>query len=84
LVKQGAHRADNPAAVFTGEAIITMLADDDAIRGAILAGDILGNAKEKPVQIIMSTLSVSFARELERMHIDAGIAYVSAPVMGAP
>ena len=36
------------------------------------------------MHIIMSTLSVSFARELERMHIDAGIAYVSAPVMGRP
>ena len=84
LAKQGAHRADNPAAVFTGEAVITMLADDDAIRGTILTGDILRNAKEKPVHIVMSTISVSFARELERMHIDAGIAYVSAPVMGRP
>ena len=84
LAKQGAHRADNPAAVFTGDAVITMLADDDAIRGTIFAGDIMRNAKEKPVHIVMSTISVSFARELERVHIDAGIAYVSAPVMGRP
>ena len=84
LAKQGAHRADNPAAVFTGDAVITMLADDDAIRGTIFAGDIMRNAKEKPVHIVMSTISVSFARELERVHTDAGIPYVSAPVMGRP
>ena len=84
LAKQGAHRAHNPAAVFTGDAVITMLADDDAIRGTIFAGDIMRNAKEKPVHIVMSTISVSFARELERVHTDAGIPYVSAPVMGRP
>ncbi len=61
-----------------------MLADDDAIRATIFAGDILRNAKERPVHIVMSTISVSFARELEWAHIDTGIAYVSAPVMGRP
>ncbi len=84
LARHGAQRANNPAAAFIGEAVITMLADDDAIRATILAGDILRDAKEKPVHIVMSTISVSFARELERAHIDAGIAYVSAPVMGRP
>jgi 3-hydroxyisobutyrate dehydrogenase-like beta-hydroxyacid dehydrogenase len=84
LARHGAYRADNPAAVFTSEAVITMLADDDAVRATIFAGDILHNAKEKPVHIVMSTLSVSFARELERAHANAGIAYVSAPVMGRP
>jgi 3-hydroxyisobutyrate dehydrogenase-like beta-hydroxyacid dehydrogenase len=84
LARHGAHRADNAAAAFAGEAVITMLADDDAVRATIFADDILRNAKEKPVHIIMSTVSVSFARELERAHINTGIAYVSAPVMGRP
>jgi 3-hydroxyisobutyrate dehydrogenase-like beta-hydroxyacid dehydrogenase len=84
LARHGAHRADSPAAVFISDAVITMLADDDAVRATIFDGDVFRNAKKKPVHIVMSTLSVSFARELERAHIDAGIAYVAAPVMGRP
>jgi 3-hydroxyisobutyrate dehydrogenase-like beta-hydroxyacid dehydrogenase len=84
LARHGAHRADSPAAVFISDAVITMLADDDAVRATIFGGDVFRNARKKPVHIVMSTLSVSFARELERAHIDAGIAYVAAPVMGRP
>jgi 3-hydroxyisobutyrate dehydrogenase-like beta-hydroxyacid dehydrogenase len=36
------------------------------------------------VHIVMSTLSVAFARELEQVHAKAGIAYIAAPVMGRP
>ena len=49
-----------------------------AVRATIFAGDILRNAKEKPVHKVMSTLSVLFARELEQADIEAGIAYAAA------
>lgn len=67
-----------------GDAVITMLADDDAVRATILSGDLLRTANKKLIHIVMSTVSVGFARELERAHADAGIAYISAPVMGRP
>ena len=64
--------------------LITMLADDDAVRAAILSRDVLRTASERLVHIVMSTLSVAFARELEQAHADTGIAYIAAPVMGRP
>jgi 3-hydroxyisobutyrate dehydrogenase-like beta-hydroxyacid dehydrogenase len=67
-----------------GDAVITMLSDDDAVRAAILSRDVLRTASERLVHIVMSTLSVAFARELEQAHADTGIAYIAAPVMGRP
>ena len=84
LVRRGGHREENPGGAFTGDAAITMLADDDAVRAAILSRDVLHTASEKLVHIVMSTLSVAFARELEQAHADTGIAYIAAPVMGRP
>jgi 3-hydroxyisobutyrate dehydrogenase-like beta-hydroxyacid dehydrogenase len=33
------------------------------------------------VHVVVSTLSVALARQLEKAHVDAGIAHVAAPVM---
>ena len=43
-------------------------------------------AKAKPglVHVVCSTISVAFARELVAAHADAGVGYVSAPVLGRP
>jgi 3-hydroxyisobutyrate dehydrogenase-like beta-hydroxyacid dehydrogenase len=84
LARDGAHLGSSPAAVFMGDAVITMLADDDAVRATIFADDMMRNPTQKPIHIVMSTLSVSFARELEEAHRDAGISYIAAPVMGRP
>jgi 3-hydroxyisobutyrate dehydrogenase-like beta-hydroxyacid dehydrogenase len=62
-----------------------MLADDDAVRAVLLASDALKRAPNKKlVHVVMSTVSVAFARELERAHAAAGLAYVAAPVLGRP
>lgn len=82
--RRGARRARGPGALFDADAVLTMLADDDAVRATILEPDVLATAKGKPVHVILSTLSVAFGRELERAHADAGIPYVAAPVMGRP
>ena len=84
LVRRGGHREESPGGAFIGDAVITMLADDDAVRAAILSRDVLRSASERLVHIVMSTLSVAFARELELAHADTGIAYIAAPVMGRP
>ena len=54
------------------------------MRAVILSSDVLRTANKKLVHVVMSTLSVALARELEKAHVDAGIAYVAAPVMGWP
>jgi len=84
LARRGGRREESPGGAFIGDAVITMLADDDAVRATILSGDLLHTANKKLVHIVMSTVSVACARELERAHADAGIAYISAPVMGRP
>lgn len=85
LVQRGAHRLDKPEAAFSGDAVLTMLADDDAVRAVVLANDLLKRAPNKKlVHVVMSTVSVAFARELERAHAEAGLAYVAAPVLGRP
>lgn len=85
LAQRGAHRLNYPEEAFSADAVITMLADDDAVRGVILANDALKRAPNKRlVHVGMSTISVAFAGELERIHAEAGLAYVAAPVMGRP
>ncbi len=80
----GGHCVVTPEDAFIGDAVVTMLADDDAVRAVLLSRDILRAADKNLVHIVMSTLSVAFARELERAHADAGIHFVAAPVMGRP
>jgi 3-hydroxyisobutyrate dehydrogenase-like beta-hydroxyacid dehydrogenase len=85
IVRRGAHRLDNPEGTFSSDAVLTMLADDDAVRAVLLASDALKRAPNKKlVHVVMSTVSVAFARELERAHAAAGLAYVAAPVLGRP
>jgi 3-hydroxyisobutyrate dehydrogenase-like beta-hydroxyacid dehydrogenase len=84
LAKSGGYYAQNPNETFLGDAAITMLADDDAVRATILDRGILRTANKRLVHIVMSTLSVALARQLEHAHAEAGIAYVAAPVMGRP
>ncbi len=85
LTQRGAHRLDTPAEAFSGDAVLTMLADDDSVRAVVLANDALKRAPNKKlVHVVMSTISVAFARELERAHAAAGLAYVAAPVLGRP
>jgi 3-hydroxyisobutyrate dehydrogenase-like beta-hydroxyacid dehydrogenase len=85
LAQRGAKRMNHPDEAFAGDAVLTMLADDDAIRAVILAGGVLKRAPNKQiVHAVMSTISVAFSRELERAHVEAGLAYVAAPVLGRP
>jgi 3-hydroxyisobutyrate dehydrogenase-like beta-hydroxyacid dehydrogenase len=84
LVQRGGRRLESPEGAFIGDAVVTMLADDDAVRAVILNGGVLRTANKKLVHVVMSTLSIALARELEQAHANAGIAYIAAPVMGRP
>ena len=84
LVRLGARAADAVRDVARADAVVTMLSDDDAVRSIIFEKGLLQAAGTDMVHIVMSTLSVSFALELEQLHADARIGYVAAPVMGRP
>jgi 3-hydroxyisobutyrate dehydrogenase-like beta-hydroxyacid dehydrogenase len=69
----------SPVDAFQGDAVLTMLSEDNAIRS-----DVLKSAAPGVVHVVTSTISVSFASELAALHEAQGVAYVSAPVLGRP
>ena len=80
----GAVPVATPAEAFRGDAAVTMLADDAALRAVIVEGGVL-DAPERPrVHLGMSTVSVDLSRDLAAIHARAGVAYVAAPVFGRP
>jgi 3-hydroxyisobutyrate dehydrogenase-like beta-hydroxyacid dehydrogenase len=84
LVAEGAIAAETPQQAFQADAIISMLADDDATASVMLGGGLFETAPAHAVHIVMATISVGFAKELEKLHTARGLGYVAAPVMGRP
>lgn len=80
----GVTMVSDPAEAFDGEAAMTMLSDDAAIRDVVLDAGLLDHARAGLVHVVASTISVAFAHELVAAHADAGVGYVSAPVLGRP
>src|SRR5216683_6855509 len=85
LLELGAHQATSIAGACTGEAVITMLADDTAVAHATLTDDgIVGKLRRGAIHISMSTISVALSKELAQAHAKAGQRFVAAPVFGRP
>ena len=87
LAKAGARIADSPAdAVRGAEVAITMLANDRAVREAMLdsqtpAIDALARGA---VHMCTSTISVALSKELAEAHAARSQGYVASPVLGRP
>jgi 3-hydroxyisobutyrate dehydrogenase-like beta-hydroxyacid dehydrogenase len=83
LAADGATIAAGAGDAFRGDAVISMLPNDDAMRAVFLDGGVAesGNAK---VHVNMATASLEVARELAAHHAARGIAYVAATVWGRP
>jgi 3-hydroxyisobutyrate dehydrogenase-like beta-hydroxyacid dehydrogenase len=86
LGDEGATVVAKPDDAFKGDAVFSMLGDDNALRAVLLETGLLERATREtvPVHVNMSTVSVAFADELTALHAKRGIAYVAAPVMGRP
>ncbi|WP_242128045.1 NAD(P)-dependent oxidoreductase [Sphingobium sp. Sx8-8] len=74
----------DPVEAFRSEVVFTMLSDDAAIREVVLEPSLLARARAGLVHVVTSTISIAFAEELAKLHADAGVGYVSAPVLGRP
>ncbi len=86
LVSAGAARAWSVADACAGaDAVLTMLADDDALRATALgAGGIVAHLAPGAVHVAMGTHGVDAIRELAAAHAERGQALVAAPVLGRP
>jgi 3-hydroxyisobutyrate dehydrogenase-like beta-hydroxyacid dehydrogenase len=81
----GARIAASVADACRGEAVITMLANDEAVQSAVFddAG-VLASTARGGLHISMSTISVGLSARLSAAHAAAGQRFVAAPVFGRP
>jgi 3-hydroxyisobutyrate dehydrogenase-like beta-hydroxyacid dehydrogenase len=86
LAAEGAHVSDSiAAAVRDCEAVVTMLADDNAVEQTVFVDGGLASAlKPGAIHIGCSTISTNLARRLAEQHGQQEQHYVSAPVFGRP
>jgi 3-hydroxyisobutyrate dehydrogenase len=86
LIARGAHWAASPAQAAEGaDAVVTMVADDEASRAVWLGKDgAASTAKPGTLAIECSTVSYAHALELARELRARGLIYVDSPVTGLP
>ena len=73
--------ASHPQEVLDAQVVITMLADDAAVRAVWLDSGLAARLPKGAIHLNMATVSMGIARELAGIQKDA---YVSAPVFGRP
>jgi 3-hydroxyisobutyrate dehydrogenase-like beta-hydroxyacid dehydrogenase len=85
LAAQGAKAAASVSDACRGDAVITMLANDDAVESVVLRdGGIIDSLPAGAPHISSSTISVALSEKLEAAHAKAGQRFVAAPVFGRP
>jgi len=85
LIEQGARAAANIAEACGGEAVITMLADDDAVAGSVWAQDgVIASLPKGSIHVSMSTISPALSTRLASAHAQSAQRYLAAPVFGRP
>jgi 3-hydroxyisobutyrate dehydrogenase-like beta-hydroxyacid dehydrogenase len=83
LVAAGATVADTAAGALAAPVSFSMLADDDAA-DSVLSRVNLGSSGARRVHVNMASISAAMADRLTSRFADAGMTYVSAPVLGRP
>jgi 3-hydroxyisobutyrate dehydrogenase-like beta-hydroxyacid dehydrogenase len=85
LIDRGARLAAKVADVCRGDAVITMLADDDAVEEIMFGqGGLLRNLGKHAIHVSMSTIGVAMCDKLADAHATADQRFVAAPVLGRP
>ena len=88
LVDRGATLAATPAQALAAPVSFSMLADDAAVDGVLssanLSGANLDDADAPRIHVNMASISAAMADTLAARFADAGMIYISAPVLGRP
>jgi len=84
LASLGARVARSADRAAQGEALCSMLANDQAVREVFLDGGLLDAMDRGTVHVNHATISVALAEELAAEHEKRGLEYVAAPVFGRP
>lgn len=83
LVKDGATAASSNEDAFSGDAVISMLPNDEAML-AVFNEATLRKSGAPTIHVNMATASVQCADRLTELHRICGIHYIAAPVFGRP
>src|SRR6476646_10003238 len=73
LVAKGATAAGTPEEALKGEAVFSMLSNDQVMGDLGLAGPLLEKAAKGLIHVNLATISVAFAKELAEAHKKAGL-----------
>ncbi|WP_454917541.1 NAD(P)-dependent oxidoreductase [Xanthobacter sediminis] len=85
LVAEGAARAATIADACRGEAVVTMLANDQAAEEVVFGPEgLLATLPKGALHVSASTIGVELSERLAAAHAATGQLYVSAPVFGRP
>jgi 3-hydroxyisobutyrate dehydrogenase-like beta-hydroxyacid dehydrogenase len=85
LIAQGAKAAASVADACQGDAVITMLANDEAVEGVMQGrAGVIANLAWGALHVSSSTISVALSQRLTERHAEAGQHFVAAPVFGRP
>lgn len=85
LVAKGAKAAASVSEACRGDAVMTMLADDDAVETIVFGdGGVIGSLAAGAIHISASTISVALSERLDVGHARARQRFVAAPVFGRP
>jgi 3-hydroxyisobutyrate dehydrogenase-like beta-hydroxyacid dehydrogenase len=85
LTAQGAKAATTIAEACLGDAVITMLANDEAVESVVLGRNgVIASLRAGALHVSSSTISVALSRRLSDEHAKASQRFVAAPVFGRP
>ena len=85
LVARGAKVAASIAAACRGDALMTMLANDEAVESVVLGHDgVVANLAPGALHVSSSTISVGLSERLTEEHAKKSQRFVAAPVFGRP
>src|SRR4030088_1141362 len=78
LVVHGAKAAASVSDACRGDAVITMLANDDAVESVVFSdGGIIGSLLADTIHVSSSTISVALSERLEAAHAKTGQRFVA-------
>jgi 3-hydroxyisobutyrate dehydrogenase-like beta-hydroxyacid dehydrogenase len=84
LVAKGAEAAARPADAARADFLVSMLANDDAVRAVCIDQGVLDAAAPGLIHLNLATVSVALAEEFAEIHRKRNLGYIAAPVFGRP
>lgn len=84
MKKRGAEIAPSAQDAFRGDAVFSMLPNDDAMRATFIDGGVLPKGGTATIHVNTATASLECTDELVALHAAAKVPYISATVFGRP